>query len=130
MTLQEWEPIARRLFGAFPHAQVSPETVLVYFESLQEYDVDIVGWCALQCLEGSDFLPTIRKLLERIEPEQEARDYQRLYALGGDVASELIERTEKMRIEGVPIRQAVRTAGFREDLRALPLPGERKELPA
>lgn len=129
MRLEQWEPVARRLVGAYPNVPASPETVLVYFEQLEEFDADLVAHVIASHTRESVFFPTVAELVKRIVPEQEARDQQRIYALDGEEASRLIEATEKMRLDGTPIRVAARAAGLKQDVRTLPLPGTRPELP-
>lgn len=73
MTFTEWEAIARRMFGAFPHVNLTPETVLVYFEELAEFDADIVLGCVRRCIETSRYLPSIAELRGLAVPEQQVR---------------------------------------------------------
>lgn len=73
MTFEDWEPIARRLIGAYPNVNASPETVLVYFEQLAEFDADIVLAGVSLCIERSKFFPAVSELLEVIVPEHQVR---------------------------------------------------------
>lgn len=73
MTFEEWEPIARRLIGAYPNINASPETVLVYFEQLEDFDADVVLAGVRICTERSRFFPTIAELRGVMVPEHQVR---------------------------------------------------------
>jgi hypothetical protein len=58
------ETIIKKLFATFPNGNASAATVLVYVERLSSIPVQELEAIVNQCLDESEFLPTIAKLKE------------------------------------------------------------------
>lgn len=76
MTLDEWEPISKRLFGSFPATNITPTNIAAYFADLERFDTrDVEAAAATFRTQGGDFPPSLPVLVRQIETERTAREH-------------------------------------------------------
>lgn len=74
MTLDEWEPISKKLFGAFPSASIDANNIASYAIDLEREDVRDVSAAAVFFREnGGAFPPSLPELRAQIRTERAAR---------------------------------------------------------
>lgn len=109
MTLDEWKPISKALFSAFPQANIAAETVAVYFADLAEFDArDVDAACTWLRQNTGPFAPSIAVIRDHCMVERMARlEHERIPDMTGIASLPEAEREKKLE-EGMRASLGVR----------------------